>query len=82
MVEWRKNQLFEDHLRPRPHGTVVVGFFAIQPLDAAGSQRRFYYSIYLIVLFILLLVWKCCFMDKIMADESEFTIKEQVVISM
>jgi hypothetical protein len=51
-VKWlngEKNQCFEDHLRPRPHGTEVfshrnVGFSAILPFDAAGSPRIFYYS--------------------------------------
>jgi hypothetical protein len=43
LVEWRENQRFEDHLRPRPQGT-EVGFFAIEPIDAAGSPRRFYYT--------------------------------------
>jgi hypothetical protein len=96
LVEWRKNQRFEDHFRPRPQGTEVstevsievsievstevsaevstevsievstevsiefstevstqrtrtemvfelLVFFAIQPIDAADSPRRFYY---------------------------------------
>jgi hypothetical protein len=39
VVEWRKSQRFEDGDGPRN-----VGFSAIQPLDAAGSPRRFYYT--------------------------------------
>jgi hypothetical protein len=52
---WRKNQRFEDHLRPRPQGTEVstdgdgprnVGFFAIQKLDAAGGPRIFFRELF------------------------------------
>jgi hypothetical protein len=55
-IKWsndEKNQRFEDHLRPSPQGAEEeedgdgprnVGFFAIQPRDAAGSPRRFYYT--------------------------------------
>jgi hypothetical protein len=56
LAEWRKNQRFEDHLRPRLQGTEVAEFpmdgnlvgwllfrhSTIQPIDAAGSPRRFY----------------------------------------
>jgi hypothetical protein len=57
VVEWRRKQRFEDHLRRRLQGTEGeedgrtdgdgprnVGFFAIQPFDATVSPRRFYHT--------------------------------------
>jgi hypothetical protein len=44
LVEWQKNQHFEDHLHPHPQGTELAG----DPIrvryvpDVAGSPRRFY----------------------------------------
>lgn len=37
------------------------------------------YYLFNVPVYFMLLVWKCCFMDQVMADESKFTIKEQVM---
>jgi hypothetical protein len=43
MVEWRKNQRFEDHFRPRPQGTEVAGVHICVihiPARAPDSRTR------------------------------------------